>query len=990
MKKLLLLFFFLQTSVLSAQSKTDYSVVKWVNEDDGLSQLYTTACQVDNNGFVWIATQLGLFRYDWKRVVKVQIPEYPDIEKKRIQFLLSDLQTEQIYFYTVPDDVGYCINNGKIRRLKKSEGEFIDNFFYLPATHPMYRAVINYRKKHDFGDHFYINKRVVLTDDYFYMIFRDAVVILDKQGKTKSLPIKAGDNSTFIQYGKLIFFVDEEKIGLITGGEIEFGKVEADQTITNFFKVKRFFCKFNEVLKIEDDYYITYKKKIYKIVYRDGRLTAEFKVDSPLPDYEDNNFSYSSKHDLFLFPSYTRGMAIIKPKVFNTVFVKPNSFVSDYSVVSKDNYWYGQRGWIYDAKSNRIKREEFDSWNYNFRFLLKHQDNYFLELRSSLVSLLDFKTRFPIKLSDEFNRFTAFSYLDGKLWLSNEHKIARVEKNKPVFDSIFNKRLLPKQIINSIASFNHRLIIATSLGVFVHEPFSKNTYAIKGLEKKNVRYIKPIDKKRFWAGSYGDGLFLVDHGVAYHVVDKNIEINAAHAVEEDASGNLWISTNNGLIVANKKEVISKTLKKQLIEGYIFLTYNGLPTNEFNGGSTFPSLRENDIIGFPSMKGFVWFDSRKVKKIPFSGSILIDEVQANRNKIKPATDFSYSIPKDAEIIRIKYSYGYPGNSENLTISYKFEDQSTWMTVKENTIVLPRYKKGTHKLLIKIRTHGFPEKSDVVKSLTLHFEERFTESVWMVILVVCALFISIATTYLVVKKIQRKREEELNNKINLKTKQLQDTILELSESKEMIRESLLEKELLLKEVHHRVKNNLQLIMSIFNIQARRKNYSNIFDFLKTGGARIEAMSLIHQRLYQDDGAIHKINLEVYFKDLVDSINNSFNTDLDKIQIKIEPNTVVINLSTAIPLGLILNELITNALKYAFPDGRSGVIQIRVGSIGNSRYELIVEDNGVGFDTSRTHSKSFGIELITVLAGQLNGSMQYSSNSKTQFAVIFEEVH
>ena len=237
--------------------------------------------------------------------------------------------------------------------------------------------------------------------------------------------------------------------------------------------------------------------------------------------------------------------------------------------------------------------------------------------------------------------------------------------------------------------------------------------------------------------------------------------------------------------------------------------------------------------------------------------------------------------------------------------------------------------------------------------------------------------------------KKRELVLQFRIKEKTAELSQNVTQLENSKLQISKSLQEKEILLKEIHHRVKNNLQLIISMLNIQARRKNYDNIEAFLQKANTRISSMALIHQRLYQSDEELVKINFQLYIEDLVNSIIQSFHNEEDNIIININTNQVLLNLITAVPLGLIINELVTNALKHAFPENKKGIISITIRNKKTNQFELIVEDNGIGFKNNTTQTKSFGLELINLLASQLNGMVKIENTGMTKFSITFQEI-
>jgi len=161
------------------------------------------------------------------------------------------------------------------------------------------------------------------------------------------------------------------------------------------------------------------------------------------------------------------------------------------------------------------------------------------------------------------------------------------------------------------------------------------------------------------------------------------------------------------------------------------------------------------------------------------------------------------------------------------------------------------------------------------------------------------------------------------VNSKRYKKQRNIIE--KQKRQIENSLLEKETLLREIHHRVKNNLQLVMSMMNIQARKGNYENINEFLEKSQKRITAILLIHQSIYQGD-LVGKIDFKEYIGVLSKTIIQSFEIE-NRVAIQINSNKKLFNLTTAISLGLIVNELLTNALKHAYPNQRKGVIKISI---------------------------------------------------------------
>lgn len=198
---------------------------------------------------------------------------------------------------------------------------------------------------------------------------------------------------------------------------------------------------------------------------------------------------------------------------------------------------------------------------------------------------------------------------------------------------------------------------------------------------------------------------------------------------------------------------------------------------------------------------------------------------------------------------------------------------------------------------------------------------------------------------------------------------------------------EKEILLKEIHHRVKNNLQLVISMINIQS--KMYE-IDEFIELSSNRIQSMLLIHQTLYQGDSLV-SIDFKNYVTLLTTSILEIFEKE-NLIEININIENIQFNTSTTIPLGLIVNEIVSNALKHAFPNNKSGIINISIEHKNENYFELIIEDNGIGFSSDHLDKKSFGLELINLLSYQMHGklSIDSSPNNSTKYTIDFKEIY
>jgi PAS domain S-box-containing protein len=203
-----------------------------------------------------------------------------------------------------------------------------------------------------------------------------------------------------------------------------------------------------------------------------------------------------------------------------------------------------------------------------------------------------------------------------------------------------------------------------------------------------------------------------------------------------------------------------------------------------------------------------------------------------------------------------------------------------------------------------------------------------------------------------------------------------------AQEQIKSSLNEKEVLLKEIHHRVKNNLQIICSLLSLQAAEIEDPKASQTFKESQDRVKAMALIHERLYQSRD-LASIDFAGYVRNLTGHLLRSYKVNSSAVRLDLKVDSVPMNLDVAIPCGLVINELVSNALKYAFPEGRSGEIVVRFCEENGQGLALTVRDNGVGFpsDSDPEESESLGLKLVRSLTDQLGGSVAYCSKGGFQ---------
>lgn len=206
---------------------------------------------------------------------------------------------------------------------------------------------------------------------------------------------------------------------------------------------------------------------------------------------------------------------------------------------------------------------------------------------------------------------------------------------------------------------------------------------------------------------------------------------------------------------------------------------------------------------------------------------------------------------------------------------------------------------------------------------------------------------------------------------------------SKSNRIVTKSLIEKETLLKEIHHRVKNNLQIISSLLSLQSRYIEDEKAQAAVNEGQNRVKSMALIHQKLYQNNNLLG-VEIIDYIKNLTATLKDAYGIESDRISIDYELEDLKIDVDTIIPIGLILNELISNSFKYAFPDNREGNLKIILRKLDDA-LELRVKDDGVGSEREVEKSNSFGMRMIHSLAMKLEAEVNFDFKKGADASVL-----
>ena len=484
-------------------------------------------------------------------------------------------------------------------------------------------------------------------------------------------------------------------------------------------------------------------------------------------------------------------------------------------------------------------------------------------------------------------------------------------------------------------------------------------------------------------------------------LDSGLPSLIINGIIEDKNGFLWISTDKGLSKFNRKTGIFSNFNKR----------NGLRDTEF---STNVLGQSNNILYFGGKYSLVYFNPDNINDdlvpvpVVFTDLKIFNRsvpVSSNGNTLlNESITFTenVNIPSSSDIITLDFALLDYFNVKTNTFKYKLSGFDVqWNNVgTRNNATYTNLQPGSYVFYVKAINNN-DKRSEKEASIKITVVPTIYQTLWFKIFSGIILIFIIFLLFNIRTRTIQKQNKILEGRVLERTKDLDKIIKELSleilerkKAEEKVQGSLEEKEVLLKEIHHRVKNNLQIISSLLYLQSKSIKDQNTKNLFQESQNRIRSMSLIHEKLYQskDFSGISFCN---YVKSLLQYLEQSFNKKEPGVKIQANVADIKLSLDTAISCGLIINELVTNAYKYAFPqdwvDGKNKdefKIEVNVHNKEDDKFILIVSDNGVGIQKNLDiqNTESLGLKLVNSMVNQLNGSIEIIRNNGTQFRIIF----
>jgi len=701
---------------------------------------------------------------------------------------------------------------------------------------------------------------------------------------------------------------------------------------------------------------------------------------------------YIDKSNLLWIGTYGTGLNKLvlsknKFKVYRKEVNNPNSINSN-SVrgIYEDQdgvLWVGGYGGLnkINRKTNKIKHfigDENIHIGSTYFILPDNEDINILWIGSEGGGLYIFNKKtekFTSVYSSELDVTHIFSIQDdkeGNLWLGAQSGFYQFNKKTQKYSEVFHDASARGILLNSyvtVVYIDSKGVIWVGTNGKGLIKFNKNTrkfitylYNSENPFSINNNAIKSIYEDSngvFWIGTDGGGINkfnVVSEQFTHYTENDGLPNNVVYGILEDNNQNLWLSTNKGISKFDTRNIVFKN----------FTVEDGLQSNEFNTASYFKS--NSGELFFGGVEGLNSFFPSQIKinkHIPpivitsfktYDKEVNFHQILINENEVKLTYKDNYISFEFASL-----DYNSPEQNQYAYILEGFDKE--WIYSDTRRFTSYTNLDGGDYVFKVLGTNNDGVWNETGVSIPIYIKPPFQKTIWFFL--ICGF--SLLSIVYGVFKIRL-------NKVKLKTKN------------EHLKNQNEEKIALLKEVHHRMKNNLQMVNSLLKFQSREIEDEKIINMFKDAQNRVLSMSLLHEKMYNSKDLQH-IDIEEHLTLLIKDLVKSYAIE-KKIHLNIKIEKVDFEIQTLVPLGLIVNEMITNSLKYAFKDKDKGTITVHLKKLDAKLQELIIGDDGEGYSPEKK-SEGLGTKLIQIFVKQLNGTMTKLDQSGAFYKLVFEKI-
>lgn len=767
-------------------------------------------------------------------------------------------------------------------------------------------------------------------------------------------------------------------------------------------------------------YYITKEKEIIPFSY--NYLLNNSRISSIDCDNEGNIWIATS--DFWLIKYHKEDIKIYTPE--NGL---PKTAILSMYKDRSGNLWLGTQGYGLVKFTNTpfTYYEKFEGLNSPFIFNIV-QDS---KGNIWVASVIDGLTKFDGKKVTRWNTpgqlpsLTIYGLSIDKndvLWIATKEGLCKYDGNK--FTTYTTNDGLPTNRIRSVLCDSKGEVWIGTSGNGLYKFDGKRFFKVsnkEGIGNQSIHCLFEDKNENIWCGT-GSGAFkLSKDNISHYGTEQGLCNSYIGSITQDKFGKMWFATDRCIASYDGIKIKTYDQKQGLTSNTIYLiqfddegnlwvgTNKGLDRISFSSYGQIQNIKH-----YSKSEGFTGIEcnARSVMK-DSNGNLYFGTVRG-LTKYNPNLDIPDLVEPDLHITDIKMFYesidwneyaksvtpwfqlpeklSLPHNKNHLTFEFKAITKTSpektvysfmlegldeqWSPFSTQTFVTyPKLPPGKYTFKVKA-CNGSNICTKEPKTFTFSVAAPFWKTTWFYLAIIAIIIISITKSIKYRERKQKAIEEALEKSVAERTH-------EIKKQKEQI-------EVLLKEIHHRVKNNLQIINSLINLQSGYVQDDKVQEMFKEARNRIITMALIHEKLYESKD-LTNINLKDYLIKLFEYLKSSYIITKNNVKIKTDIEDIKLNVDTIIPLGILINEIISNSLKYAFSDGFENpeiFISIKKKS---DFYELIAGDNGKGFDKKifESETNTLGLELIKMLSEQLNGSVTLLDKPGTWYQINFKGV-
>lgn len=522
-----------------------------------------------------------------------------------------------------------------------------------------------------------------------------------------------------------------------------------------------------------------------------------------------------------------------------------------------------------------------------------------------------------------------------------------------------------------------------------------------GFLTRNVNSIAEDSLGNLWLGSKGHGVCMYDgHAFTNFTEKQGLSYDLTWATAVDHRGHIWVTTEKGLnqiipIVGGHlvQDQVNKGVQYKIIP---YKTGDGLKGNDFFSRSLCLDSKNQLWLGNGKCLSVVDLNNHSassnipkvsVTRLDINGELIdykASELNADNGIVYEGTQtfrnlpFNLQLPYHKNHITLHFSAIDWKAPHDLEYSYVLEGlNERWSPVTRETKI--DYRNVPYgEFTFRLRSRGKSQEWSEEDSIGFVISPPWYHTAWARGIFILLGFALVGTLFLIRERNARIVRKRLERMVDEKT-------FELQEEKQEVSRQLVQKEILMQEVHHRVKNNLTFLKSLLYLRANATHDQEVKVILEECQARIHSMALVHQNLYDVDDS-SEVDFNIFLKELFVELEGMFEQDLSEIQIDLDVGTAKIDMKLSVFLGLILNEMITNSFKYAFNGHPAKSIGVALSDMG-STYRLRYSDSGKGFPVGFDfrNAKGFGFKMINILLDQIDAEMTHTQDELNTFTIL-----